>query len=870
MSDNIFIGTNGNDIFKGGNGTDTVTFAGASNGYLIETLDDGRVRITDIDVTNGKTGTDILSSIETLRFADKDYGLATLPSDELQGAIRVNTTTAYSQEWSSMTALSDGGYVVTWSSNGHDNGYDENVYSQRYDALGHKVGGETLVNTSTSFNQFMPETASLANGGYVVTWIGWDGSDFGIFAQQFNGGGARVNGEIRVNTAFSDYQTAPDITSLADGGFVITWSSRGQDGSDFGIYAQRYNATGGKVGGETLINTTTTNSQVDSAVAGLSDGGYVITWESFGQDGSLDGIYAQRFNSSGSKVGGETLVNTTIEGYQSHSTITGLANGGYVISWGGYYEDDLYAQCFDAAGNKVGGETKVNTSAVWQDSPKVVSLTGGGYIIAWDGALQRFDDNGNKVGAEQSINFNQYSAYAVDICALADGGYIVSWTGQNGILADSNDIYTLRYDANGNPWGPPLVEVTGTAGNDTIRAGAGKQYLQGLEGSDRLYGGDGNDTLSGGAGSDTLEGGDGNDTYILSDADTIVDTWGGLDTVRSSFSYTLGAHLEKLVLTGSGNLNGTGNSEHNTITGNTGNNVLTGGAGIDRLDGGAGSDTLVGGMDDDIYYLNDGDTVVENVGQGTDLVVSSISYTLTSNVENLTLTGSDNIAGTGNSLANGLTGNSGNNTLDGGGGNDTLKGGNGDDTYVTDGNDLIMENAYQGTDTVRSSVTYKLGINLENLVLTGSADINGRGNNLGNVLTGNSGSNDLFGGGGHDVLIGGLGDDTLSGGNGNDIFRFDTVPSGPNGDQISDFLAGRDTVQLASAVFSQLSTGDLDAANFSASLSGDASDSNDYVLYDTDSGELFYDADGNGAAAKVLIAVIGNHAALTAAAIDVI
>jgi VCBS repeat-containing protein len=290
------------------------------------------------------------------------------------------------------------------------------------------------------------------------------------------------------------------------------------------------------------------------------------------------------------------------------------------------------------------------------------------------------------------------------------------------------------------------VILNGTEGNDTLAGGFG---------DDTLVGNGGDDLLDGQGGADMMSGGLGNDTYTVDNINDVVTELAGqgTDVVQSSITYMLTDTVENLLLTGTANINGTGNSLANSLMGNSGNNIL---------DGGAGTDTMSGGAGDDGYMVdNAGDVVIEESSQGLDTVNTSITWTLGSNLENMVLTGSSAINGTGNAGGNMITGNSAANILSGLAGADTMAGGNGNDTYIVDNiGDIASESSSQGTDTVKSSLTWTLGTNLENLILTGSNNINATGNTQANVLTGNSGNNLLEGGAGNDTLDGGAGTDT--------------------------------------------------------------------------------------------------------------
>ena len=365
----------------------------------------------------------------------------------------------------------------------------------------------------------------------------------------------------------------------------------------------------------------------------------------------------------------------------------------------------------------------------------------------------------------------------------------------NGLILSYTKIQDIVFNTYYN-------NLIGYEGDDILDGGNQEDVLYGNSGNDALYGNEGNDTLNGGSGYDLMVGGKGNDNYFVDNTvDIIIEKANeGVDTVNSSISYTLSNTLENLTLTGTSAINGTGNNLDNIIIGNNANNKLIGGIGNDTLNGGAGADNMIGGVGNDTYYVdNAGDIVTENANEGIDTVNSSITYTLGSNKENLTLIGNNSINGTGNELNNILTGNTGNNVLNGGTGADTMIGGTGNDIYYVDNaGDIVTETSMLETeiDTVNSSVSYTLGANVENLNLTENSAVNGTGNSLNNFITGNTANNILVGGEGNDTLDGGAGSDSLVGGAGNDVYSFS---SGDGTDIISD-TSGENILQFDSSV----------------------------------------------------------------------
>jgi Ca2+-binding RTX toxin-like protein len=585
---------------------------------------------------------------------------------------------------------------------------------------------------------------------------------------------------------------------------------------------------------------------------------------------TLTGTAVNASGNSGNNLLRGNAVANVIDGEGGADTMAGGAGNDT------YYVDDPGDQIVELVGN--GTDTvssSVSFSLAGQDLENLI-LTGSAINALGNNLVNELTGNGGanvldgKGGADSMAGGAGDDTYYVD-----DSGDHVTELGGAGT---DTVISTLDY------------ELTANVENLTIKGAAAN--ATGNDQNNVLTGNANDNLLDGMAGADTMKGGVGNDTYMVDDAaDQVVEISanGTADLVYSSVSYTLAANVENLILTDSA-VNATGNADNNELTGNGGNNVL---------DGLVGADTMTGGVGDDTYYVdNVGDHVVEASDAGNDTVSSSVTYTLTDNVENLTLTGTategtgndlnntiagnlqDNIltGGEGNDQLSGddgndyLTGENGNDELHGGAGADTLLGDDGtdrldggtgadvmlggadDDTYVVDNaGDVASEGNNQGTDTVESSVTWTLGNFVENLTLTGSDPIDGTGNSLANVITGNAGAN---------VINGGAGNDTLTGGDGHDTFVFSTaLSSTTNVDHVTDFSTADDLFDLSHSVFANTSLGTLTDAEFHVGAS--ATDEAQRIIYDKDTGALSYDADGSASGAAVQFATVTANTDLT-------
>lgn len=303
---------------------------------------------------------------------------------------RANTTTASEQYTPDVEALQDGGFAIIWSAYLQPGDDNHEVYMQRYNAAGAAVGSQFRVNTYTGLHQWQPKLARLANNELIAVWSTQQNSGiFQIWGRRYDANGAAIGAEFKISTNNGGHKDASSIVALVNGGYVVVWQDwSGQDGSGYGVYGQIYDASSAPVGTEFKVNTNTANTQWEPTLAALAGGGFVVAWSSAAQDGSGYGVYAQRYASNGASVGSEFRIATTTANDQRAADIIGLSDGGFYVAWTSAFQDGsgygIYGQRFDAAGAPVGIETQLNSvTANDQYYPSLVELANGDLVVTW-------------------------------------------------------------------------------------------------------------------------------------------------------------------------------------------------------------------------------------------------------------------------------------------------------------------------------------------------------------------------------------------------------------------------------------------------------------------------------------------------------
>ena len=895
------------------------------------------------------------------------------------GETRVNTVVANNQNHSTSTALSGGGWITTWDS-------ANDVYYQRFNGDGTKSGGETIVNAPTQQVAFESGVSSLAGGGWVVTFLLGDGDHGDIYQQTYDAAGNKVGAEILVKDIPDRYLPPPSRAPLANGGSILCWGDSGGSGThtdDLGIVMQAFDALGAKVGGEILVNTTTNGAQATPSVSGLRDGGWVVTWQGNGAelDGGIDdlldvGIYQQVYDNGGSKVGGETRVSASA-GNNLEPVVTALAHGGWVVCWvvGGASGFDILFQVYDSSGVKVGGETLVNTTAVGnQSAPRIVAQADGDFIVAWEW-------NGTQTGQaddfgvfQQRFHVNQGPTDIVvtggTVNEDASPGDLVATLATSDLDIGDTHTYTIVADAVGNPLtnghdyftigtGVDANKLLTRASLDTITPGdrdvwimttdsTGLTYIEKITvtinlnptaidfgiagdttativktaiadtdvGTLRAVDPDAGDThtyaIVSGDGANTPDAGQtafkivaGNKLQVDNPASLaalgatatiwikatdqhgaskwqevtieLVDNAVPTDIASTGGTVSENAGVDSVVatLTTSDQEN-----DHHVYTIVTGQDGLTPATGSpfkivgdtivvkDALD-----DAQVGSYDlwlkttdtGGLSYVEKITLKVTNIDENpTDLGLSAVT------ISELSAKGS--LVGALSTIDPDLGGSFSYNLIDSAGGRFAISDGK---LVVENGFLLDFEQATSHRVVVRT--TDQTGLSLDKVLTINVADVATEvtaGSAAADKFLGGAGKDRLGGGGGDDILFGRGANDALSGGSGRDIFVFDTKPNKKsNLDSISDFKAKDDSIWLEDTVFTKIGKGTQDKpgkVSKSAFAFDAAKDSSDRLVYHKKTGVLAYDKDGSGKSVEVAIVKLKAGSLLTHADLFII
>ena len=800
-----------------------------------------------------------------------------------------------------LAALPSGGFVVAYIDD--NGGNDTDVLLSEWNAAGTSViSRQIALDGGDSQTYRNPNVEVLSNASVLVTYenvnpdADANGGDVNVEARVYNSSTNTVN--AGTNTFFTGNEAAGEgisgnnIAALTNNTYAVVYGNNNPAPSDDTIQVQLMNAAGGNIGFGIVVSGGG-DFQQDPHIVGLTGGGFVVVWTLDGTDFSGNsGVRGRVYDNAGNAQTGIFTPATTVAGNQNNAAVAALADGGFVIAWVDAETLDIHGQRYNAAGNQVGTEFNIDTNigagAFFPPSGlDIEGLDDGRFVVTWEegfptGGLFQADfdvrariydprdmeNSPNDYTTDQVVG--TIGADSIDVVSSDDQVY--GWNG-NDRLNFNSAFDTLGADIYDGGSGTDTIEIQGNTNvsfvGDTIvsieevefAAGAGETKTATFDAADVGGGGlsssllvDGN---SNGAGApDTLR-------FVM-----------GADTNLSlaGFTFQDWTEFDMVVVDGDGSFETiTGSSVNDRLNGFAGNDTLNGGDGDDILDGGDDADIMSGGDGNDVYLFdNAGDRIIETgaLTGGFDSVLSLQTVNLTNStiftgrIEASTLFGNADANLIGNIVSNILTGNDGSNVINGQAGADNMRGRGGSDIYVVDdAGDIIDESlpGSSGFDRILSSVSINLSNTaqimggLERVELTGAANVNAIGNLLINSIVGNSGSN---------IINGLAGNDILTGGAGFDAFVFTTAPGAGNVDTITDYNVINDRIWLDDAMFGSL--GPTVAANEFRVFGTGPQDANDFLLYNPANGALFYDADGNGAGAAQLFAVVSAGLAMNA------
>jgi Ca2+-binding RTX toxin-like protein len=774
------------------------------------------------------------------------------------GEFLVNSATLNGQDGSSVAALADGRFVVTYNDNSQSGGDTSSraIRARIFNADGTPSVPEFLVNTTVFSDQSDSSVTVLADGRFVVTWSdgsasGGDTSGTAIRARIFNADGTQSVSELLVNTTVTNSQSESSVTALADGRFVVTFSddsASGGDTSGFAVRARIFNADGTPSVVEFLINTSITNAQYESRVTALADGRFIVTWTDGSQSGgdtSSAAIRARIFNADGTQSVPELLVNTTVTNSQVQSNVAALADGRFVVTWtdgsqsgGDTSGSAIRARIFNTDGTSSVPEFVVNSTVLSdQNFSSVTALADGRFIVTWtDQSLSGGDTSSNAIRArifnadgtpsvpEFLVNTTVANAQVdSSVTALADGRFVVTFSDFS-VSGGDTSVAAIRAQV----FDPTVYD--GTASAETVTGGAFTDNYFGYGGDDLISGRGGDDYVSGGDGSDMLNGDEGNDRLSGGTGGDLINGGIGDDQLRGE------AGLDQLF-------------------GGDGNDYLNGGAGGDILNGGTGwdaarYDNALASVDARLY------NAALNTGEAAGDLYNSIEQLVGGYF-------SDALYGDGNN--NIIAGLGGDDVMDGvGGAVDYFYGGDGADQVfcrqgieVIDGGNGYDYARYDYADTGLRAYLYdytqNTGYAAGDYYISVEALV---GSGFGDDLRGDTGVNIIYGGGGNDFIVGFGGVDIMNGGAGIDSFFYSSAFDGGTGDSIQDFVSGTDRIMVDGSQFGLGSPGGvaLDAFRFVAGFS--ATLATTQFGYEATTREVWYDFNGTGAGGRVTLAYL--------------